>query len=129
MIVADTSVVVAALTGHDPARSALVGQRLIAPQVIDAEVAHALRGLARGGKISDDQGAALIRAWVRLRVDRLPMAPLLSRVWELRSNFSAYDALFVAAAEAHGVALVTADRRLASASGARCPVQVIADRS
>ena len=76
--------------------------------------------LARGGKISDDQGAALIRAWVRLRVDRLPMAPLLFRV-ELRSNFSAHDALFVAAAEAHGVALVTPTARLASASGRDVP--------
>lgn len=126
MIVVDTSVAVAALTGHDPARAALVGQRLVAPQVIDAEVAHALRGLVLGGRITDEQGASLIRAWLRLEVDRLPMAGLLPRVWELRSKLTAYDALFVSAAEAHGVALVTADRRLASASGPRCPIQIIA---
>ena len=126
MIVVDTSVAVAALMGHGPARAALLDQRLIAPQVIDAEVAHALRGLALGAKITDEQGASLIRAWQRLEVDRLAMAPLLTRVWELRGNLTAYDALFVAAAEAHGVTLVTADRRLVSASGPRCPIQVIA---
>lgn len=126
MIVVDTSVVVAALLGHDSARAAIVDQRLIAPQVIDAEVIQALRGLALGGRITDDQGESLIRAWMRLEVDRLPMAPLIPRVWELRSAVTAYNALFVAAAEAHGVALVTADWRLASAPGPRCPIQIIA---
>lgn len=125
MIVVDTSVAVAALLGHPPARQALVDQRLVAPQVIDAEVAHALRGLALGRKVSVAQGKGLINAWVQVAVDRLPMAPLLGRVWELRDNLSAYDALFVAAAELHDLTLVTADRRLATASGPRCRIELI----
>ncbi len=125
MIVVDTSVAVAALMGHGPARAALSGRRLLAPHVIDAEVAHALRGLVLGAKVSMSQGEALIRTWLQLQVDRLPMAPLLPRVWQLRDILTADDALFVAAAEAHDVPLVTADRRLASASGPRCRIEVI----
>lgn len=126
MIVVDTSVAVAALLGHDAARHAMTGRRLLAPHVIDAEVAHALRGLSAGGKISSGQGVSLLRVWMALAVDRLPMAGLLPRVWELRANLTAYDALYVAAAEAHGVPLVTADRKLAGAPGLRCSIEFIA---
>lgn len=125
MIVVDTSVAVAALLGHDPARRALTGQRLLAPHVIDAEVAHALRGLVLGAKLPPSQGEALNRAWSRLQLDRLPMTPLLPRVWELRDNLTACDALFVASAEAHNLTLITADRRLASSPGPRCPIVLI----
>ncbi|MBK8732588.1 MAG: type II toxin-antitoxin system VapC family toxin [Actinomycetales bacterium] len=126
MIVADTSAAVAALLGQSSAREALIGQRLIAPHVIDAEVAHALRGLVRGSKLSADQGRSLLGTWCRLALDRLPMAPLLPRVWELRDNLTAYDAVFVAAAEAHGVPLVTGDRGIATAVGPRCRIELIA---
>lgn len=126
MIVADTSAAVAALLGQSSAREALIGQRLIAPHVIDAEVAHALRGLVRGSKLSADQGRSLLGTWCRLALDRLPMAPLLPRVWELRDNLTAYDAVFVAAAESLDVPLVTADHRLATAPGLRCRIELVA---
>ena len=126
MIVVDTSVVLAALTGHEPARRAIVGQRLVAPQHIDVEFAHALRGLDRGGRISAEDAALVLESWRALAVDRLRLAPLLPRVWELRENLTAYDAAFVAAAEANGVVLVTADKALAAAPGVRCDIQLIA---
>jgi predicted nucleic acid-binding protein len=68
----------------------------------------------------------LLGTWCRLALDRLPMAPLLPRVWELRDNLTAYDAVFVAAAEAHGVPLVTGDRGIATAVGPRCRIELIA---
>jgi predicted nucleic acid-binding protein len=126
LIVVDTSAAVAALLGQASARDALLGHRLIAPHVIDAEVAHALRGLVIGKHLTSGEGGDVLRAWSRLALDRLPMAPLLPRVWELRDNLTAYDALFVAAAEAHGVPLVTGDRRLAAATGPRCRIDLIA---
>ena len=125
MIVVDTSVAVAALLGHEPARLAITDQRLVAPHVIDAEVADALRGLVRGATLTAVEGEQLVVDWTQLVIDRLPMAPLLRRVWELRDNLSAYDALFVAAAEMHDFALVTADRRLTAAPGLRCRVELI----
>lgn len=125
MIVVDTSAAIAALSGQSAAREALVGHRLLAPHVIDAEVAHAIRGLVRGSKLTGAQGIGLLEAWRQLVVDRLPMASLLPRVWQLRDNLSAYDAMFVAAAERHRVPLVTADRRLASSPGPRCRIELI----
>ncbi len=129
MIVVDSSAALAALLGRDAARTALTDRRLIAPHVIDAEVAHALRGLVLGGKLPEPEASRILGVWRELAVDRLPMRGLLPRVWELRDNLSAHDALFVAAAEVHEVPLVTADRRLASAPGTRCTIELIAGAS
>ena len=125
MIVVDTSVAIAALTGRRSARDALVDQRLVAPAHIDAEVAHVLRGLVLGRKLGGSQASAMLAVWGRLSVDRVPQPPLLARIWELRSNLTAYDAAFVAAAESQGIPLVTSDRRLANAVGPRCVMHLI----
>lgn len=125
MIVLDSSVAIAALTGHRPSREAVAGQRLLAPHVIDIEIAHGLRGLVIGRKLPAPDAERVLELWLRLAVDRVPMAPFLHRVWELKDNLTAYDAVFVAVAEGHGVPLLTADRRLAAAVGPKCPIQLI----
>ena len=127
MIVVDSSAALAALLGNNSARAALADRRLVAPHLIDAEIAHAVRGLARGGQLTDAEAAQSLDAWRRLAVDRLPMPGLLPRAWELRNNLTAYDALFVAAAERLNVPLVTGDRRLAAAPGVRCSIELIAN--
>lgn len=54
------------------------------------------------------------------------MAPgLIDRIWDLRANLSAYDATYVALAEALACPLLTADRRLAAAPGPVCTIQVV----
>lgn len=126
MIVVDTSAALAALLGNHSARESLAGRRLLAPHVIDAELAHAVRGLALGGQVTGEDAVRLLTTWSQVAIDRLPMLGLLPRAWELRDNLTAYDALFVAAAEAHGVPLVTADRRLAAAPGIRCRLELVA---
>ena len=55
----------------------------------------------------------------------MPAAPLLRRVWELRGNVSAYDACYLALAEALDATLLTADARLAAAPGMRCRIEVM----
>lgn len=126
MIVLDASVALAAITGHAPARQAIALDRLIAPAHIDVEIAHALRGLVLGNKVSAAAAADAIALWQSLAVDRLPIGPLLDRVWQLRENLTAYDAAYVALAERHSVPLVTGDRALANAPGVRCQIHLIA---
>lgn len=46
--------------------------------------------------------------------------PLADRVWELHGNITAYDAWYIALAEALDADLATLDRRLPRAPGARC---------
>lgn len=125
MIVVDSSVAVAALLGHTAAQEAIATQRLAAPHLIDAEVAHALRGLVLGGHLTETDAVAALQLLSRIAISRLPMSPLLGRIWELRANFTAYDAAFVAAAEALDATLVTADGKLAAAPGLRCKVRLI----
>ena len=60
-----------------------------------------------------------------LPMRRAPHRPVLQRAWELRQTVSAYDAAYIALAEALGVALVTADVRLSRAPGVRCHIDVV----
>lgn len=58
-------------------------------------------------------------------IRRMPLAPLLERMWELRSNVTAHDAAHVALAERLDSPLITCDAKLAAASGARCAFELI----
>jgi predicted nucleic acid-binding protein len=62
---------------------------------------------------------------VALPTTRYPHDPLLDRIWSLRHNLTAYDASYVALAEALDVPLVTADERLAAAPGNRAKIDVV----
>ncbi|MDO5628452.1 MAG: type II toxin-antitoxin system VapC family toxin [Mobilicoccus sp.] len=125
MIVLDTSVAVAGLTGHPAARQIMTGGPLTAPAHIDVEVAHTLRGLVMGGKLPTAAATRLIALWRTVELERVSMAPMLPRIWELRDNLTCYDAAFVALAESLSISLVTADRRLARAPGLLCVVHVV----
>ncbi len=67
----------------------------------------------------------MIDVWQRLGLERVGVSGLLGRVWELRENLSAYDATYVALAEALESPLVTADGRLARAPGPRCTITLV----
>lgn len=129
MIVVDASVVVTALADDGPdgdaARARLRNERLTAPQVIDLEVVSAWRRLAATGALDDRRATLALDDLQALRLERVPHGPLLHRCWELRANLTIYDAAYVALAEALDVALLTADRRLAAAPGARCRFEVL----
>jgi len=125
VIVVDCSAAVEALRGHSEARELLASSRAFTPHLIDIELASAVRGLTLGRHITPEQGKRMIDQWPRLGVVRFAMHPLLGRVWQLRANLSAYDAVYVALAEELGCGLVTADSRIAAAPGARCEVTVL----
>ncbi len=129
MIVVDASVVVTALADDGPdgdqARLRLRGERLAAPHVIDLEVTSAWRRMASVGDLDARRVELAIAELVALRLDRVPHGRLLSRCWELRANLTVYDAAYVALAEVLETKLLTADTRLASAPGSRCPIEVL----
>jgi predicted nucleic acid-binding protein len=121
MLVVDTSAVLAALASRPP-DPALVKRLaddgdLHAPHLIDIEILNALRGLVRGGQLSEDRAQDVRTDVEDLAIVRYGHQPLADRVWALRDNFTAYDAAFVALAEALEVPLVTCDVRLANAPG------------
>lgn len=70
-----------------------------------------------------------MRAWQALRdLEDFPMARyphdvFLGRAWELRSNFSASDAVDVALTEGLDAVLLTTDGRMASAPGHSAKVE------
>ncbi|WP_161606109.1 type II toxin-antitoxin system VapC family toxin [Microlunatus speluncae] len=91
-----------------------------APEHLTVEVASAFRGLWRGGVLDDAAFSAAVVRLTTARITGCPVRLLLSRIVELAPNLSAYDAAYVALAERLEAPLVTADRRLASLSSARC---------
>jgi len=124
-VVADAGFVVAALVdgGTDGmwAQELLDRPDLAAPHLMPVEAANILRRAALAGEISQDVAALAHADLLGLRVSLFPYAPFAQRIWELRGNLTAYDAWYVALAEALDSELATVDRRLSRASGCRCP--------
>ncbi|PZR69692.1 MAG: VapC toxin family PIN domain ribonuclease [Candidatus Dormiibacter spiritus] len=125
MIVVDASVAVLALLNAGVARDLLQEQPVHVPHLIDSEVVSGLRSRVLGRRITAENGLTALRVWSKLGVIRYPLSGLLERVWELRENVSAYDAGYVALAENLSCSLVTADSRLARASGILCAVTLV----
>ncbi len=92
-------------------------ESLHAPHLLDLEVAQVLRRLVREGTVPANRADEAVRDLLDLRLTRYPHFMLLPRVWQLRHNFSAYDAAYVGLAEKLGAPLITRDGRLASAPG------------
>ncbi|MCY3837891.1 MAG: type II toxin-antitoxin system VapC family toxin [Gammaproteobacteria bacterium] len=95
------------------------------PHLIDLEIAQALRRYVARGTLSVERGSLALGHWRDLDVDRYPHEPFLARIWELRANVSAYDAVYVALAETLSTVLVTGDRRLAGAPGVRTRIELV----
>ena len=98
----------------------MAAHKLVAPHLMPAEVTNILRRAAARGEISADAAALAHADLLALRVDLFPYEPFASRVWELRENLTAYDAWYVALAEALSAQLATLDGALRRASGPRC---------
>jgi len=100
-------------------------QTLHAPHLIDVEVAHVLRRYASAGEISGLRGREALTDLADFPLLRYPHHILLPRVWALRNNLTAYDAVYVALAEALGARLLTRDQRLAAAAGHRARIELV----
>lgn len=129
-IVLDASAAVELLLGSD------VGRRLAhrladpdigvhAPHLLTIEVAQVLRRVVGSGRMTPARGRAALANLVDLDVQRHDHEFLLPRVWQLRDNATAYDALYLALAEALDAPLLTLDARLGRAPGHRAAVEVL----
>lgn len=129
MIVVDASVVAPALGDDgldgDRARARLRGERLVAPHLIDLEVASVWRRQVTAGLMDLRRAQLALDDLLSLPIRRAPHAALLHRCWQLRDNVTMYDAAYIALAEALGTSLLTADRRLSRATGLRCTVEIV----
>ena len=116
--------VVASLIDSGPAgvwaEHILETQPLVAPHLMPVEVANILRRASVARTISRDAASMAYSTLTMLPVELIPFAPLADRIWELRSNVTAYDAWYVALAETLDLSLATLDLRLAQAPGTRC---------
>lgn len=131
MIVLDASAIVELLVGT--ARGRAVAARIAdpdlglhVPHLADVEVAQALRRYEREGALDPDEARSAIDTLTELDLERHSHEPLLRRVWSLRENLTAYDAVYVALAEALDSKLVTCDARLSRAPGLSRRVELIA---
>ena len=96
-----------------------------APHLLDVEVAQVLRRHVAAGIVSVRRAGEAVEDLMALPLVRYPHDLLLPRIWELRGSLTAYDAAYVALAEALDASLVTCDRHLKFAPGHRARVDVV----
>ena len=129
MLVTDAGVWVRALVDEapgDPIRTRLVTEVTVAaPALIDLEFTNVLRGLLAKRSIALADAELALAEFLQAPIQRFPHVPLVPRVWQLRENLTAYDAAYVALAEALGTDLLTVDRGIGGAPGIRCRVVVV----
>jgi predicted nucleic acid-binding protein len=130
LIVLDASAVVSILL--DPGSDAEpIRERIESPResvhvlhLLDVEVLNVLRRQTLRGVLAEERGVTALQDLKNINLARYPHPPLLGRIWNLRKNVTAYDAAYVALAEALDAPLVTRDARLAQAPGHRATVEL-----
>jgi predicted nucleic acid-binding protein len=95
------------------------------PHLVDVEVTQGLRRLVRAGEVSADRAAEALEDLADFDLHRHRHLDLLGRAWKLRENVTAYDAMYVALAEALDAPMVTCDTPLGRAPGHRAQSEVV----
>jgi predicted nucleic acid-binding protein len=122
--VVDASVVVAAILDAGSygewAADVLSEPSVIAPHLMPVEVTQTIRRLVRSESVSVDSAALALDDLAELAIPLFEFAPHAQRVCELRDSVTAYDAWYVALAEAYDLPVATLDSRLIAAAGPTC---------
>ncbi|AMN42934.1 type II toxin-antitoxin system VapC family toxin [Rhodoplanes sp. Z2-YC6860] len=130
MIVVDASALLEALLRTPSAKTVedrlfAPGQTLHAPHLVDVEIAQVVRRFVAKGDIDSKRGAMALTDLANFPLRRYPHDFLLPRIWDLRNNLTAYDAAYIALAEALDAPLLTRDRGLATAAGHRATIDLV----
>jgi predicted nucleic acid-binding protein len=99
-------------------------ESLHVPHLFEVEVVNVLRRYALNGTLSTQRARLALNRLSDMRVTRYPHTALLSRIWELKANVTAYDAAYIALAETLEAPLITRDERLSRAPGIRATVEL-----
>lgn len=123
MIVLDASAVLdglldAATNPQLATRLAGAGEPLASPDLLDVEVFSVLRRWERRGELTSSRAQQALQDLQALPIIRYPARALLDRAWKLRHNLTAYDAQYIALAQALPGKLLTTDQRMAAAATA-----------
>lgn len=128
MVVVDASAVLEALAAQRPAAGLMARlseqEVLHAPHLIDVELLHGLRRMLQRGQAVAATVPEVRRDLADLAIVRHAHLPHADRVWELRDNLTAYDATYVALAEALRLPLVTCDAGIAGAPGHQATIEL-----
>jgi predicted nucleic acid-binding protein len=100
-------------------------QTLHVPHLLDVEVAQVVRRYAANGEINGERGRMALADLADFPLHRYSHDFLLPRAWELRNNLTAYDAMYVALAEALDAPLLTRDKRLAASPGHHARIELV----
>ena len=95
------------------------------PHLLDLEVAQVVRRYWRAREITPARGEQALRDLVDFPLERHSHEPLIERIWQLRNNVTAYDAAYIALAEALDAPVITLDSALSRVPGIRTRVEVI----
>jgi predicted nucleic acid-binding protein len=129
LIVVDASALLEVLLRTDAAAAVEArlfgGETLHAPHLLDLEVAQVLRRYERAGELTGQRGREALDDLGGFRIERYPHHIFTTRIWMLRANATAYDACYLALAEALDATLLTRDRRLAGVPGHAAKVEVV----
>ncbi len=129
MLVVDASClceVVIGAPGADQIRERLAAEvDQAAPHVVDVEVFGVIRREHLRGRLDPTAAAQAVEDLQAWPGERHGHRFLLGRAWELRDTVRGWDAMYVALAEALDATLLTADRRLAAATGPTCRVEAV----
>jgi predicted nucleic acid-binding protein len=130
LIVLDASAAVALLLNADggpvvSARIAEPAESLHAPHLLAVEVAQVMRRYVATGAVAAEVAESALADLTMLDIAHYEHEHLLPRVWELRANLTAYDAVYVALSEVLDAPLLTFDRRLAAAPGHYADIELL----
>jgi predicted nucleic acid-binding protein len=129
LVVTDAGVWIKAIVDEGPGgavRTRLAGEvSVAAPALLDLEFANVLRGLLTKKSINESSAERALTEIAQAPIKRYGHQALLRRIWQLKSNMTAYDAAYVALAELLGADLLTIDRRITGVPGIRCRVEVV----